>query len=587
MFRSIWLLMLALLMIQQVNAATFTDELKIGDRHDIETRSFALKAGSHKFSIVDAFAGSSQKMASAQAFLVSGDRLLASVDLSRLNASFNLAADTEATLYVAGKPASVHGLLLTRLERTGAAAPLLDEPFLFSKASEPLRTYEFEQTYILSKTAPITLDLTDFSASGMLPLTPFSSLLVLMTHRGDDGRFTYFYSDAASLEGGPELSHTIALSPGNLFIEIVALAPDTGISQLGWSLKQDAVELAGEVFQIDDNASEPGVVVGEFNLAEPSVIDASAAILSQQASDFSVAIASASNDDVVELSRQDLQVTSSLAAGRYKVLLLKDDNGSGLVGIEIKSGAATLLATPVSLGDYKPLGELKLAAATNVDAGLHFFLLPAGLAGMDVLVANSQSTALALNLSSMTQSGVSMAAGDYSVWVRSVAVSGEGYYRVHVQPQGGTTTQWWGALGGGLIESTTFTVPNATKGSLRARNFNLPDALSEEAILLLAQGDSALAQFSIDPADNSLIATDIALPAGEVQLAVIGRQGAGKATVLGYAMETTDTAGGTTTPPRSVNGSGGGGGGGSFSSFILYCLLVFKILSARYRARAQ
>ncbi len=32
--------------------------------------------------------------------------------------------------------------------------------------------------------------------------------------------------------------------------------------------------------------------------------------------------------------------------------------------------------------------------------------------------------------------------------------------------------------------------------------------------------------------------------AGEVQLAVIGKQGAGKATVLGYAMETADTAGG-------------------------------------------
>lgn len=586
-FQAIWVVILGLLMIQQVNAATFIDELKIGDRADIAERHFALKAGSHKFSIADAFAGSGQKMASAQAFLVSGDRLLASVDLSRLNASFNLTADTDATLYVAGKPVATHGLLLTRLERTGAAELLLDEPFLFSNGAVSLRSYDFEQTYTIDRTALVTLELTDFSASGQLPLEPFSSILVLMTHRGDDGRFTNYYSDVASLEGGPELTHSITLSPGKLFVQMVALAPDAGISQLGWSLKQDAVELAGDVIQIDDNAIEPGVVVGEFDLAEPAVIDAAAAILSQQASDFSVAIASASNGDVVELSRQELQVTSSLAAGRYKVLLLKGDSSSGLVGIEIKSGSATLLATPVSLGDYKPLGELKLAAAASVDAGLHFFLLPSGLTGMDVLVANSQSAPLALSLASMTQTSVSMPAGDYSVWIRSGSVSSDGYYRVHVRTQGGATTQWWGALGGGLIESTRFTVPNATTGSLRARNFNLPDALTEEAIVLLAQGDSQLAQFSIDPSDNSLIATGITIPAGEVQLAVIGKQGAGKATVLGYAMETADTAGGTTTPPRSANGPGGGGGGGSMSSFILYCLLMFKILRARTRSGAQ
>ena len=587
MFRGIWLVILGLLLIQQANAGTFIDDLKIGDRSDVVKRSFALKAGSHTFSIADAFAGSSQKMASAQAFLVSGDRLLASVNLSRLNASFSLAADTDATLYVAGKPAAASGLLLTRLERTGAAALVLDEPFLFSNVVASSRAYNYEQTFTVEKAGLVTLELTDFSAAGLLPLEPFSSILVLMTHRGDDGSFTNFYVDVAQLDAGPELSHSITLAPGKLFIQIVGLAPDTGISQLGWSLAQDAVEVASEVVQIDDNDIVPGVVVGEFELAAPADINAAAVILSQQATDFSIVIASASNDDVVELTRQDLQITSSLAAGRYKVLLLKDDNGSGLIGIEIKSGAGTLLATSTSLGDYRPLGNLSLATATRVDAGLHFFLLPSGLSELDLRIVDSHAAPLALNLSSMTQTAVSMAAGDYSVWIRAGAVSSDGYYRVHVQPQGGTTTQWWGALGGGLIDSASINVPGATTGVLRARNFNLPDTLADEAIVLLAQGDALLAQFSIDPADNSLTATDIAIPAGEVQVAVFGKQDAGKVTVLGYALETAEPAGGTVTPPRSANGSGGGGGGGSMSSFILYCLLVFKILRARNRSGAQ
>ena len=302
-------------------------------------------------------------------------------------------------------------------------------------------------------------------------------------------------------------------------------------------------------------------------------------MLSSDVDAFSLAIASVTEagGSLMILNKTALNQSQVLDAGHYRVILLAPGSTQGLVGIRVGTDASLLLDTSVSLGNYQPLGELALTANTNVAAGLHVFLQKPS--DMEVLVASGTGVALALDLVNPAQNSVAMPAGDYRLWVKSGSVVSDSYYRVHLQPQGAAVQQWWGALGEGLIDSAAFTVASATTGTLSTRNFNLPDALSEEVVVLLAQGNSLIAQFNIDPADKTRTMSGLAIPAGEVQLAVFGKQAAGKASVVGYTLETAAVVDDSSTPPRSANGAGADGGGGSLGSFILYSLLVLKMTS--------
>lgn len=580
--------LLALVAAAPVHAATQRDALVLGSRSDLHHYNISLTAGTYRLAIADlaiadSGSGSSVDMASAQALLVSGDRLLGSVDLTRTTQTLTLAEQTTAELFVSGKPTASHGNLGAWIERTSDNETLFEESLYFSdNTSAPTRTYTYSKQFRFTSTDPVTLSLSDLGA--MLAETPFAQFRVTVIK----GATTPVLS--ANIAAEADHNYSVSFTPdinANYWISVLAVAPDAGTSMMGWEMKQSVAgvesTLENQIFQVDDNMEVDGKVLGEFALAEASSVSASAALLSSDVDDFSIAIASVTEagGSLMILNKTALNQSQVLDAGHYRVILLAPGSTQGLVGIRVGTDSSLLLDTSVSLGNYQPLGELALTANSNVAAGLHVFLQKPS--DMEVLVASGTGVALALDLVNPAQNSVAMPAGDYRLWVKSGSVVSDSYYRVHLQPQGAAVQQWWGALGEGLIDSAAFTVASATTGTLSTRNFNLPDALSEEVVVLLAQGNSLIAQFNIDPADKTRTMSGLAIPAGEVQLAVFGKQAAGKASVVGYTLETAAVVDDSSTPPRSANGAGTDGGGGSMSSFILYCLLVMKILRGRKR----
>ncbi len=561
------------------HAAVQRDALVLGERSDLRHFTITLAAGNYRLGVADLGAGSSVDMASAQALLVSGDRLLASADLTRTTQNMTLTESTEADLFVTGKTSGQHGDLGVWVERSGGERLLEETLYFGDDTSAPARTYSYSQSFRFTSPEPVKLELTDLGA--LLGETAFDQFRVTVIKNAT----TKVLSADLTTRGDHAFSQTfVPDTSASYWIAVVAVAPDAGTSMLGWALTQTVNgatnELESQIFQVDDNTDLDSTVLGEFDLSTPASVAANVALLSPDVDDFSIALASVSDvgSNLLVLNKSSLAQEQILDAGHYRVLLLAPAATRGLLGVQVRSGNNRLLDTSVSLGDYRLLGEFAQATAAMVDAGLHVFLQKP--AELDVRVASSQSLAVNLNLANARQTDVALSAGQYRVWAKSGTATGDSYYRVHLQPQSGSARQWWGALGDGLISSAGVSISAATTGTLSTRNFNLPDALSQELVVLLARGDSLIAQYNIDPADATRTFSGLALPAGELQLAIFGKQSAGKATVVGYTLETTPPAD-PSTPDRGANGSGGGGGGGSMSSFILYCLLVVKILRGR------
>ena len=570
------------LVAQTANAQVLLDSLVIGQRDDLFQRELSLPAGQYTITVADALASTPQQLASAQLFLVSGDKRLASVDLTRLTATFTLTDTAAAQLYVAGKPSGNLALLQTRLERAGTSEPVLDEPFLFEVDNNRPRTYYHEQSIAVNSAAPVTFELTDFSASGTLPVEPFTSILVLISNRDSSGHIRQnLYWDVATQPGGPVLNHEFLPVPGTLFVQIIGSAPASGISQLGWKLVQGSNELASDLAQIDDDSTVPGKLIGEFNLAASGSVKAEITSLADSLDDFSLVIASASGG-FIELDQSDLTREQTLAKGHYRVLLLTGEASEGLLGVRVQAGATQLLDTSASLGDYKQVGDLTLATGDTFTAGLHFFQLPAGLSEFELRLANGKQAPVLLSAATPTQTNTSLAAGHYRLWEKSNSVTSDGYYRAHLLRGTAVAGQWWGTLGGGFVDASNFSLTSAAAASLSVLNLKLPDTLSDSARLFLTQGDTLLAEYEIDPNDVTKTIANLPLPAGDLQLAIFGHQDAGKASVLGYKLDIAEPAT-PSTPPRGANGSRkGGDGGGSLGSFFLYSLLVLKIMRRRF-----
>lgn len=575
-FQWLWCCALGLLLMQSVQAQTYRDEWVIGQRSDLVEREFQLTAGTYRLVISNPLQNSGQPLSAAQGLIAMGDQALARVSLAAPDASFTLSRAGSVRLYLAARASSGTGLLIAQLRREGEATVLLDEAFLFDSDSDTAtgRRYVYENRFPVAAGTPAVLEVTDFGAQGLG--TPLDSLLVLVTYRDAQGTLQHQAWDVSTTRQYP-----FTAGAGDIYLNIIGLAPATGISQLGWSLTLNGEEAASDVAQIDDSSVSPGEQLAEFDLTASTPVNASLNLLTDT-SDFSLVIASGT--ELLELSNRDRQGTASLGAGHYKVLLLTGTGSTGLAGLRIQAGDTRVVDTSFTLGDYRRLGSHTQTVAASLSAGLHLFLQPADLTALDIALANSQTLALNLDLANPAQAAT-LPAGDYQVWTRANQPTADGYYRVHLQ-QGNAQTEWWGSLGNGHVDSIRLSLTQATTGTLKARNFNLPDSLSAAAELLVVQGDSLVSRFSIDPDDAGLTATDLSLPAGDLQLALFSPQAAGKATVLGYHLETVDPAT-PSDPSRGANGRGGSGGGGGFASFFLYSFLMLRWLRVRRRpARA-
>jgi hypothetical protein len=592
---------------QTAIAVTVQGGTLVGDQERAQRAPVALAAGNYRLHLLDPFATEHFALAEAGALLSRGSDRVVQLALgagsSTAFADFNIASAGELDLFVHAATGQATGAAVVAVESlSGATAGqrVFEQAFSFSRHEPDSDRYAFHDTVKLAVDTDVHIDLTDMHALSF-SFAPFEAIIVRVANTTATevfGTWCWYQgvvsaADAAacvnmnglSAPDGQTLSQTLAMRAGFLSWYVTAKAPLAQTSQLGWRMLDVSADsdLGEDVVIVNRSGDHYAREVGRFTLGARTAVDVDLNALSDVVSPFKLAIVSTDSGNAIRLDNNTLYQTGvTLNAGEYRILLSDDLSGDqGLLGIRVNAGATQLFDDVFSLGDFQRLGQVEStgSGSTPVTLSLHEFRQP-----LDVRIANA--TAVALRLTDTAQTGsFTRAPGRYSVWGRFDADAEDDLYRVRVGSGANILGEFLAATGTRLIEQREVTLSAPVSGTMAVRNFAFPDVLGERFRMILVQDDGTPLKFDVDSADGDSVQAAVTLAAGVAHIALFASQDTPTAaTVIGYRFEYDAVSGGepAPTPPRSANGSGGKSkGGGGFSSFLLYVLLMFKILRQR------
>lgn len=612
-----WLrnLMVALWMLgawQSAVAATVQGSILAGDQARAQHATVALAAGHYRLRLLDPFAAEHLALASAGALLTQGADRLAQLTIatgaSTATVDFSLANAAELDLFVHAAAGLTTGAAVVAVESlSGASAGqrVFEQAFSFSKEQADSDRYAFHDTVKVTADARYRFELTDMHALSF-SFAPFESIIVRVANTTATqvlGTWCWYQgvvspADAAacvkmntlSAPEGQTLSQTLEVRKGFVSWYVTAKAPLAQASQLGWRLLDVTTDqdLGEDMVVVNRSGNNYAREVGNFTLATRTTVDVGINALSTPVSPFKLAIVSPDTGNAIQLDNSTLaQSDVTLNAGRYRILLSDDLSGDqGLLGIRIMTGTAVLFDDVFSLGDFQRLGEVESTSSgtTPVTLSLHELRNP-----LDVRIASA--SAVVLRLTDIEQTGSFIRApGRYSLWGRFDAGAEDDLYRVRIGAGASKLGEFLATTNARLLGQREFTLAAPVSGSMAVRNFAFPDDWADRFRVVLVQDDGTPLKFAMDSDDSDSVQATVNVTAGAAHIALFAAQDTpGEATVIGYRF-TYDTSvvaepSDPVTPPRNANGSGGKRkGGGSFSSFLLYVVLVCKILWQRANA---